>query len=621
MTWTMHHHTHRLSTTLTLTVLAILGCGHGQLVAQDYRFQVEEMKLEVHVQPDASARLEYKIVFWNQRGAKMIDVVDIGLPHRRYDISNMSASIDGVALTDIRRSEYIDVGVEVHLGPKPIMPGERGEFHFTCTMPDMVYKDTTNADFASLQIKPTWFDANLQVGNTLLQIAVHVPPGVGPDEVIYQTEELPYSDKVLFGEGDQKHVVAIWRFEDHFLSSANPKVGVSFHRRGMKRVVQMSAIGLLIKWFEERPGLQFWSGAFLCLALAFLFIRFSGGTGWILLLFLTGWMVWVIYHRPDIHLLLWPIMLALIGLNEWYRTRRKRKYLPAMATVEGGGIKRGLTAPQAAVLLELPLKRVLALIIFGLLKKGVLRQTAADPLTVEVVEEYRVTRKARRKVASGKGIALYSYEHPVVDLLLVGSKPVKEHDFSSAIGRLIESTAARMKGFDLKATRKYYRSIVARAWKQAEAIGDVEQRTERVDRNFEWLLLDDGWDGRFSSWGRGGYHYWPVWTRVGGGGIGGGGLSLPAGTPGGAPQTSLSEVAASFTGWAENTTGQLASAIEPGKLGVDLPSSAVLDLSSVDTVTADVFDALSSSSGGGGGGGGCACAGCACACACAGGGR
>jgi hypothetical protein len=608
----------RLITTLTLSVLAIFGCGHARLIAQDYRFRVEEMDLQVYVQPDASARLEYKIVFANQPGARMIDVVDVGLPHRRYDIGNMSASIDGVALTDIRKSEYIDVGVEVHLGTKAIVPGERGEFRFTCTMPDMVYKDTTNADDASLQIKPTWFDPNLQVGTTLLRIAVHVPPGVAPKEVKYQTEKLPFSNKVLFGEGDQKHVVAIWEFPDHALSSNNPKVGTSFPRRGMDRVVQMSAIGLLIKWFEERPNVQLWSGIFLCIALAFLFLRFSGGTGWIVLVILGAVLIFVIYHRPDVHLLMWPIMLALIGLNEWYRTRRRGKYLPAMATVEGGGIKRGLTAPQAAVLLELPLKRVLALVIFGLLKKGVLRQTCADPLTAEVAEEYRVTRKARRKVASGKGVALYSYEHPVVDLLLVGNKPVARHDFSSAIGRLIQSTAARMKGFDLAATREYYRSIVDRAWKQAEALGDVEQRTERVDRNFEWLLLDGDWDDRFGRWGRGGYHYRPVWTRS----VGGGGITLPAGSSGATPQTSLGEVAASFTGWAENTTGQLAAAIEPGKLGIDLPSTAVLDLSGVDTVTADVFEALASSSGGGGGGGGgCACAGCACACACAGGGR
>jgi hypothetical protein len=70
--------------------------------------------------------------------------------------------------------------------------------------------------------------------------------------------------------------------------------------------------------------------------------------------------------------------------------------------------------------------------------------------------------------------------------------------------------------------------------------------------------------------------------------------------------------------------GNLANTIAPGALQIKGPAGAV-NLSGIDTVTGDVFKALSesSSSGGSGSGGGCACAcaGCACACACAGGGR
>ncbi|NIV32325.1 MAG: hypothetical protein GWN58_23640 [Anaerolineae bacterium] len=69
----------------------------------------------------------------------------------------------------------------------------------------------------------------------------------------------------------------------------------------------------------------------------------------------------------------------------------------------------------------------------------------------------------------------------------------------------------------------------------------------------------------------------------------------------------------------------MASAIAPGSLQLESVRDGVIDLSGVDRVTGDIFDALSSGDGGGGGrsggGGGCACAGCACACACAGGGR
>ncbi|NLF07801.1 MAG: hypothetical protein GX594_07445, partial [Pirellulaceae bacterium] len=99
----------------------------------------------------------------------------------------------------------------------------------------------------------------------------------------------------------------------------------------------------------------------------------------------------------------------------------------------------------------------------------------------------------------------------------------------------------------------------------------------------------------------------------------------PAAAPGaGGGTTSFGDVAASFTGWAENTMGGMASAISPGSLSLSDKSGGFLNLSGVDHVAGEFFSALGKSSGGGGGGGGgcaCACAGCACACACAGGGR
>ena len=85
-----------------------------------------------------------------------------------------------------------------------------------------------------------------------------------------------------------------------------------------------------------------------------------------------------------------PAVVVLIGLNEWLLGRRKTHYMPPIAQVEGGGIKRGLTAPEAAVLLELPVAKVLSLVIFGMLKKGILRQVQADPLLVAVNEPFLI---------------------------------------------------------------------------------------------------------------------------------------------------------------------------------------------------------------------------------------
>ncbi len=612
--------------TLWLGVGLLVLIGSSNALAQNYRFAVSEMDLQVFVQPDASARIEYRILFRNQPGAHAIDIVDIGLPHSNYSISNMSASVDGKPLRTIRKSSYIDVGAEVHLGSHQIRGGQQGTFRFEATMPDMVYQDTTDESRASLQMIPTWFDPQLQVGTTRLKMAVHLPPGVTAEEVTYQNEQDRYQQMVLFGEGDQQHIVAGWDYPNHFLSKDNPKIGISFPKRGMNRVVTISTLGLLVKWFSEHEDIQFFSGAALTLLLIVTFLRFSHGTGWVLLLMLCGGLIFTMIQSPGLHLSAWLPMLGLFAWNERVLWRRKSSYLPAIAQVEGGGIKRGLTAPQAAVLLELPLGKVLTLVIFGMLKKGLVTMTSAEPLTVRVAEGYRGSRKQRTKAASKAGVVIHNYEHPFLYLLARNEgTPIEAIRMQVPLKELVETTAKRMEGFDVSQTVAYYRRIVERAWREAESIPKVELRTDAVDRNLDWMMIDPDWSGRFDSWGPSIDTYQPRWTTTHSSGRA---PSAPSPSTPSTPttsKTSFGEVASSFAGWAENTSNHFASAIEPGSLGFGTPGG-IVDLSGVDRVTADVFKALgeaAQNSGGSGGGGGCACAcaGCACACACAGGGR
>jgi hypothetical protein len=583
------------------------------------------MELQVFVKPDASARLEYTIVF--QNFGQPIDVVDIGLPHENYDIGSMSASINGTPVSGIRKSEYVDVGVEIPLYGRAIGTTAEGTLKFACTMPDMVYQDTTDSNKASLQIVPTWFDPQLQSGTTDLSIVINLPPGVKADEVAWQSDDLAYDSLALVGKDEEQHLAAIWQFPNHSLSANNPKVGISFPKRVMDRVVKTTVIGLFVKWFSESPRVQNMSMFLLFAVTAIWFLRSSGGTGWVVLLCLLFIYYIICGISPALHLILWPINLGILCLVEWKRQRRRGEYLPAIAAVEGGGICRGLTAPQAAVLLELPLGKVLTLVIFGMLKKGILIQTSADPLKVKVHADFRHPTKQRRKAAARRGIVIHEYEQPILDRLVDWVDPVADRDFNDAMGKLIKGVAGRMKGFDLSDTREYYERIVSRAWKEADAIGELKQREKLVDSCFEWMVLDPSYDDRFDTWGRGGYHYRPSWTRSASTG--------PAPTSTGTPatsRTSFGEVAHSFAGWTENMSNKFASSIEPANLGLDSPSRAgVFDLSGFDRVTSEFLEALKESAGssGGGGGGGvgggggcaCACAGCACACACAGGGR
>jgi len=587
-------------------------------LAQDYFFGVPNVQMTVAVNPDASATIVYDFTFRNSPHGHAIDVVDVGTPHSRYDLKNVRASVDGHPLSDIRVSEYVKPGFEVHLGAHAIRPGGAGVVHVEFTMPNMVYQDTTNDTLASMRITPTWFGEQYVQGDTHLQIAIQLPKGVRPEDVLHQGREFS-----LKAETDDGARVG-WDLPGVRFTGKN-MVALSFPKGDMQNVIKQTAIDLLVIWFTESPRARVTLGIVFMVLLAVVFFRFSGGTGLTVYVILAAVSGFVFYHRPGLHLLAMPCIVVLLGLNEWILGRRKSRYMPPIAEVEGGGIKRGLTAPEAAVLLELPLAKVLSLVIFGMLKKGLLRQIKDDPLIVAVNEPFQAKSAGQKhaefyqQAAVKQGVVIHKYEHPFLFLIQNNSdKPARDIDFSRPMKTLIESAAARMKGFDLSDTQDYYRAIIRRATEQAAAIGDVQQQEKTIDRNFEWIMMDDDYGRVF----RHRPSYRPIWW---GRGAAASSPIGPAAAPGaGGGTTSFGDVAASFTGWAENTMGGMASAISPGSLSLSDKSGGFLNLSGVDHVAGEFFSALGKSSGGGGGGGGgcaCACAGCACACACAGGGR
>jgi hypothetical protein len=615
-----------------LLVLPLLGAATlpKPVAAQSYSFEVPELQLQVYVQPDASGRLVYDITFRNY--GSPIDIVDIGLPHDNYNIGNMAASINGAPLTDIRTSTEINIGVEIHLGPHAIPSGSTGTLHFEATMPDLVYQDTTDADYASLRITPTWFDRDSVQGRSEIRIAIHVPEGVEPDELRYQ--QVPYTNVALF----QGRAVAIWEFPDERATEAHI-VGLSFPNRVMDRVIRMTTLDLARRWLDTNPEIAVLLGLISVGLFAWLFFRFSGGTGCTVFVILAAALIGLFIFSPLLLLPAIPVLLALAVYNEVNLRKKTKTYLPPIAQVEGGGIKRGLTAPEAGVLLELPLHKILTLVVFGLLEKKLVELVTQDPLTVRVREPFRTwsspenrrsikkRRQVRRRAASAEGTVLHTYEDYFLDKLEQNpEQPVEKSDFTDAMESLLKQTAAKMKGFDLSDTQDYYRRVMTRAMEQAQAMGEVREREQYLDQHLPWVMMNDNYPTVLTHRG---FHYWPMWARTARSApsLGRGGpapRSAPSG--GGGGRTSFGDVAGSFAGWAETTMGGMAAAVLPGKMQIPTARGGFVNLSGVDRVTGDVFEALSkasSSSGGKGGGSSCACAcaGCACACACAGGGR
>jgi hypothetical protein len=527
-----------------LAVLFALLCLPLPAHAQDYAFSLDEEIVDVWINQDGSVSLEYAFTFTCDPGAHPIDAVDVGLPTGDYRISDMRADVGGRPVQRID-SDYQgdgDHGVAVWLGSATIQPGQTGTVHVVVDrVGRMVYEDSDDAGYASTEFSPTWFGSAFTHGTTEMTVRFYLPAGVQPEEPRWHRSpsNWPQEQPDAYLDEDGR-VVYAW-YNPAAAPDRQYMFGASFPRqyvaegaiqRGPSALEQIiAAIGTVV--------------TAIC-PLACPFAVFIG------------------------------IVVAVTRLQR----NRKMQYLPPSMKVEGVGIKRGLTAVEAAILLETPLDRVLTMILFGLLKKGAVTVLNDDPLKVQADEPLPEN--------------LHPYENKFLKAVEAGGT-LSEKQLRKTMVDLVKAVNNKMKGFSRKETMAYYRDIVRRAWQQVEGAETPEVRSQRFDEGLEWTMLDEEFEDRtrrtFTGpvfvpmwWGR----YQP-WTLPG--------AAFAASIVNGVQGTS-SRIVRNVTGF---TSGVTQVTNPPPK-----PST-------------------SGRTSGRGGGGSCACA-CACACAgcacaCAGGGR
>ncbi|MFC1571966.1 hypothetical protein ACFL6M_00045 [Candidatus Eisenbacteria bacterium] len=620
-----------------LSLLAI-GCLTQQAFAQDYLFIVPDLKMQAFINDDGRVRLEYEIVFTNYKYGRAIDVIDIGLPHKDYSPQTMTARLDEHRISDIRPSTFVDPGVEIHLHSHAIDPGGSGTFRFVCTMDGLLFGDTTRDDFASFRITPTWFDKRYVLGTTTIQIAVHLPSWVTADQV-RQHRRMPYHKLAKY----QGHMVAYWDISDEL--TGPHLVGLSFRHNEMPGVLQLSWIDIVTRWLEDRVAIRIIFALIALMLFAVFYWRLTGGTGYTLggILIIALGVATYFSSRVEVYaiLVLIPVMVAI----EIFLRRPKTQYLPAVAEMEGGGVKRGLTPVEVAILMEKPLHRVLGLVLFGMLRKGIIVLESNKPLRVRIhkafLEKGKLIsnrKKTRSKIARSLGTTIQGYEHGFLEQIAADeSACVADVDFSKPMTVLVLQTVRRVRGCGFTETLAHYQGVVDRKFDEVSKIIDLDKLSECLDSDVEWILLhkernsvllrDKEWYYILCLYAvRQGQRLW----HKSGLGV----QPLPMLSQGEGPSemgSTLADIKETFSGWGRNTLQSVLDVVSPGSIKLTGDHGGFIDLSGIDHVTSDVFHAINSmgpTSGGHGGGthgagGGCACAcaGCACACACAGGGR
>jgi len=517
------------------------------VAAQDYYFEVPREVVTVTVNPDSSFDIDYKITFRNTAAGDPIDIVDVGFPSNDYDLDSIIADIDGHPLYTIRLSEYVDVGVEIPLSGYEIESGDAATLHVHGRNYHMVFEDSADEAYASAVFSPTWFGSDFTTGSSHLTMAFVFPPGVTGEQTRWHEDEGGEPTQLFVKEG-RVHYVWDWQ-------QASPSeqyyFGISFPRDAVAEVRSPPRFEWLGDLFAGLVGLgtQFCG----CLIPITIFV-----------------------------------LIAVFGVIN--KRRRRMRYLPPKAKVEGVGIKRGLTAPEAAILMERPLNAILTLVLFGLIKKGALSIVAQEPL--------------KFKTLPFKENGLRPYEKEFV--AAVGKDgTLGEKKLQDMLVSLIKAVEKKMKGFSHRETVEYYRKIVKTAWRLVEEAGTPDVKVEEFTNGLEWTMLDDDFEGRARTVFVGYNVLAPVWwgraapaPAAGAKGVSLDMPTLPGASFANAVVTRVEGIANGVVSKVESFTGKVTATTNPPPVR---------------------------SSGGGWSGGGsscaCACACAGCACACAGGGR
>lgn len=528
---------------------------------QEYYFEVNKTVVDVYWNSDGTMSLDYTWVFTNQPGAHPIDFVDVGMPGYDFSMSSITADVDGTPVS-VSQSDYAGSGsgFAVVLGSKTIAAGDDATVHVSIgKVTNVIYPDQNDENYASATFGPTWFGSQYVKGTTDLTVTFHLPPGIKPEEPRWHEAPSGFPAEPQTGFDAKGNITYTWNSPNISLTKYYG-FGASFPRQ----YVPAESI------YTPPPAPLIDEGTLVGIIMVCCFGFF---------------------------------MFGLPAITIFSNQRRKLKYLPPKISIEGHGIKRGLTAVQAALLLEQPLDKVMTMILFGLLKKNAAQVIKRDPLEI----------KSNDPLPEN----LHDYESDFLKAFKEPAGRERQRLLQDMMVRLVRSTSEKMKGFSRKETVDYYKSITEKAWAMVEAENTPEVKSQKFDEALEWTMLDKDYDDRTRRvfrgpvyvpmwWGRYDPTFRPAST----------GTNIPtAGQPVSMPKSSNALPGADFA--AQMVTGvQTFSQKVVGNINTFTEKV---------TNTTNPMPKASSSSmrSGGGRSGGCACA-CACAgcaCACAGGGR
>ncbi len=426
--------------TITLIILITLAIPIT-VFAQDYYFSLDKEVVDVYWNSDGTMSLDYLLTFTTQPSGHTIEFVDVGMPNGSFDFSSIQASINGNPLSISRDFQGTGGdGFAVEMGQHAIEPGQTGTVRvYVGRVSKVLYKDDDDENYASAVFSPLYFQSSVITGKTDITVTYHLPPGVQENEPRWHSAPSGFPAEPQAGFDADGRITYSWR-NNNANGQTQYKFGASFPKN---YVPANSIVTVQLPSFSISPDTIF-------------FLVFCGFFGF--------------------------MFLGIPALTIYGNRRRKLQYLPPRISIEGHGIKRGLTAVEAAILLGQPLDKVMTMILFGTIKKNAAQVIKREPLQVDV--------------SSPLPNGLHEYEVNFLKSFKEDNNKTRRKLLQDMTVKLVRSVQEKMKGFSRRETIAYYKSIMEKAWQQVEQADTPEVKSKLYDEALEWTMLDKDYNDR-----------------------------------------------------------------------------------------------------------------------------
>mgnify|MGYP006291412629 FL=1 len=535
---------------------------------QTYYFNVLNETCNVYVEYDGSLTIEYFIEFQNT-GSTAIRYVDIGFPTGNYVLSSVNATITtggGTTVhpvTDIDHApkDILEHGVTADLDPYAIPGGSTETFYLIGINRHMLFEDSVDSTKASFEFVPTWFGVSSQIQNYNLTFYFPANELDGTQlkwhEKSWSEWKEPETGLKNFTDPLEQRLFYNWYYSS--ISQGPYQFGASFPKSWVASgVVQLNPMATLIVWivlsvfggitvlvssiylivkYKKRKRMQYYppvrkkpnpfqSVGCCC------FIAVAAG-----LYFGIDFLYYVDFSSVIFIGSLVLIVAAFVFIAYFIARaidKKRVKYKKPKLSIECVGVNKNLTVPEAAIIKNTPLGRVIFLILFGMMRKQLIELEETDPIKFKktkklFTENLRSMPEKERKIRD--------YELDIYEAITSTGK-FNETLLKKAMVGMIKKTHKKMVGFDLKATKEYHDNMMVKAWNQIKNTkGDL--KFDEIADQFAYTVLDDEFDEKSKDvytgrriympyWYYRPYHYW--YMRPGGHSVGSG-LGRVAGTP------------------------------------------------------------------------------------------